>query len=280
MIPDIATRPLSEIPLVEICAALDAGYEGYVVPVRFEPSALTRRMLAEHVDLTLSHLILAPDGGAAGVQLVARRGATSRIAALGIVPDRRGAGLGAAAIRLAVAQAQARGDRRMVLEVISTNEAAMSTYRKAGFVARRGLCGYARAAAGPTATDAAHPCEVAEVMPLIAAAWPQDASWQTSPLALAAAAAPVEALRDANGSAAALVDASGDTARLLALAVDPAAQRQGVGRRFLDAVGARYPGKAFAITATLPESQAHAFLAATGWQRTPISQIEMELTLA
>jgi len=280
MIQPIRTLPLTEVPLAEACAALDAGYEGYVVPVRFDPPALVRRMLAEHIDLAASHLILAPDGGTAGILLVARRGRDARIAAVGIVPALRGAGLGAAAIALAIAEAEARGDARLLLEVISSNAAAIATYRRAGFVDRRSLVGYAHDPVAPA--EAALPVEPAApagILPLLHAAWPGDPSWQTAPLSFVAATAPVTALRTPDGEAAALVDASGETARLLALAVAPGARGRGLGRRFLEAVLAAHPGKSWAITATLPEDQAGGFLQATGWRRTPLSQIEMERPL-
>lgn len=278
MIEPLSTLPLSEIPLAEACAALDAGYQGYVVPVRFEPAALVRRMLAEHIDLTASHLLMDADGGTAGILLVARRGEASRIAALGIVPERRGAGYGARATALAIAEARARGDRRIVLEVISSNEKAIATYERAGFSRRCVLAGFAHDPAEPRAPVTRR--AVADIAPLLAAAWPVDPSWQTAPASHSGAVSPVEAVSNEEGTAVALIDASGETARLLAFAVSPEVRRRHIGRGFMADVLGSCPGKPWAITATLPQDQASGFLAATGWRRTPIQQIEMELLLA
>lgn len=103
-------------PLAEICAILNSGYEGYVVPVRFDEAALMRRVLAEHIDLSASGLLSAGKTDPAGILLVARRGRISRIAALGLRPDWRGAGLGGRAVRWAIDTARARGDSALILE--------------------------------------------------------------------------------------------------------------------------------------------------------------------
>ncbi len=275
MVPEISFLSLADVPLTESCAALNAGYEGYIVPVAFDPVSLARRIQAEHIDPVASQL-LRVDGQTAGIMLIARRGGASRLAALGIAAPLRGGGIGAQAVAAAIAEARARGDERLVLEVIDSNSKAISTYTRAGFVPRRTLVGYTHDPVLPaTSEDGVMPCPAGDVLPLLLDAWPDDPSWQTSPLCFAGATKPVEAFR--TGDAAALVDASGPAVRLLAFAVR--SPRQGIGRRFMRNLLARFPDQPWTIPATLPASQAAGFLAATGWKQAALSQLEMELPL-
>ncbi|MFD9899602.1 GNAT family N-acetyltransferase [Mesorhizobium sp. NPDC059025] len=270
---EISFLSLAHVPLAEACATLNAGYEGYVVPVAFDPVSLARRIQAEHIDLVASQL-LRVDDRSAGIMLIARRGHTSRLAALGIAAPLRGTGIGARAVAAAIAEARSRGDLRLVLEVIDSNTKAISTYTKAGFAPRRKLAGYTHDPVPPAAwEDSLMPCAADDILPLLLGAWPDDASWQTSPLCFAGATKPIEAFRA--GDAAALVDASGQAVRLLAFAVR--SPRQGIGRRFMQSLLARFADRPWTIPATLPATQAAGFLAATGWKQSALSQLEMEL---
>ncbi|MFJ6327956.1 MULTISPECIES: GNAT family N-acetyltransferase [unclassified Rhizobium] len=275
MAHEIRTVPLAEVPLEDVCQTLNMAYAGYIVPINFDAPALGRRIRAENICLSSSQLLLLEGQGPAGIMLIARRGRVSRIAALGVVPNWRGAGIGRRAVELAIDDAVAHGDDRQILEVIETNDAAISTYTKAGFVPVRRLVGYTHVPA-PSGEEIV-PCSPGEILPLLERAYPFDASWQTSPHCFVGATAPIEAFRTADGSVAALADGSGGVARLLAFAVEPALRRKGIGRRFIQGLLGRYPDKSWSIPATLPEFQAAAFLTATGWTKSSITQLEMEL---
>lgn len=268
---------LAHVSLSEASEALNVGYEGYIVPVAFDPASLARRIQAEHIDMMASRL-LCVDDKTAGVMLIARRGRTSRLAALGIAAPLRGAGIGAQAVAAAIAEARSRGDERMVLEVIESNIKAISTYTKAGFVARRRLVGYTHEPRQYHPSQATVPCRTDDVLPLLLEAYPKDPSWQTAPLCFAGATSPIEAFRASDETAAALVDASGQSVRLLAFAVRTPGQ--GAGRRFMQNLLGQFPARAWAISATLPASQAAGFLNATGWKPSALAQVEMRLPLA
>lgn len=273
----IRVLPLTELPLAAACDLLNRGYQHYLVPIKFDVPALVRRIQAEDIDLFASRLLLDDGDQPAGIMLIARRGWVSRLAALGIIPEQRGAGLGTRAVALAIAEARARGDLSMVLEVIETNEPALATYTKAGFVSLRRLVGYTH---DPVLAETqAEPCRVDEALPILMTAYPSNPSWQTSPLCFAGTTVPLDAVRLSDGSAAALVDGTGASVRLLAFAVTRAARRRGVGRSFMKAVLGRFPDKPWIISATLPEDQAAAFLEATGWKPSALAQLEMELAL-
>ncbi|BBK33964.1 acetyltransferase (GNAT) family protein [Stella humosa] len=273
---DLRSLPLSHVALTETVRLLETGYAGYVVPVAFDVDGLARRVRAEHVDLAASHLLIDRDGQRIGAMLVARRGRRSRVAALGIAPAARNRGLGRAAIALAIADARRRQDAEIVLEVIAGNAAALRVYTRQGFAAVRVLVGYER----PLGGDAGERIGIARCAPddilhALLAAYPADPSWQASPLCFAGATLPVLAFRSEGGEAAALVQPAGPAMRLLAFAVAADWRGRGLGRRFLNALAAQWPGASWSIPAIVPEAMAAGFFAATGWRRTAISQLEM-----
>ncbi len=273
---DWRCESLSGLSAQAMAGLMDQAYAGYLLPVQFEPASLLRRVLAEHIDLQASQQLV--DGHEpAGILLIARRGRDSRIAALGVVPGYRGQGLGAWALQWAREQACERGDQRLLLEVIDGNAAARTIYDKAGFVARRRLLGYRHAGVGPAGRIQAAP--VQSLIERCLRAYPADITWQASPLCLAGVAAPLLGFESRDGAAVAVVDPIAPVLRLVAFAVDPAQRRQGVGRRFMRDLQGLFPGRAWVIPAILPDTLADDFLRATAWERTPLTQSEMILTL-
>ncbi|WP_372841462.1 GNAT family N-acetyltransferase, partial [Phaeovulum sp.] len=262
MSQNIRTVSLADMSLREACDMFNQSYQHYIVPITFDLPMLTRRIQAEDIDLISSRLLQDDAGAPAGIMLIARRGRISRLAGLGIIPERRGAGMGSRAVALAIAEARARADTHMILEVIETNTVAISTYSRAGFVSRRRLVGYTH---DPVqAEDGAVACSIDHALALLMSAYPSDPSWQFSPVCFAGTSASYDAFRTEDNSAAALVDGTGATARLLAFAVTPTERRKAVGRRFMKALLGRFPNKPWAISAAMPENQAAAFLTATG----------------
>ena len=122
-IPAITARPVAACTAEEVAAALGRGFEGYLVPLRFTAQAYERRFRAENLDPYASR-VYEREGAPVGVMLIARRGWTSRVAAMGFAPEVRGQGLGRRFLAEAIAEAKARGDRTMVLEVFEQNPPA------------------------------------------------------------------------------------------------------------------------------------------------------------
>jgi GNAT superfamily N-acetyltransferase len=75
------------------------------------------------------------------------------------------------------------------------------------------------------------------------------------------------------------VDDHGPQVRVVSMAVRPDARRQGVGRRLVQALHEALDGRDLAVPAIVPEASSRAFMDATGWQLTPLSQYEMVLEL-
>ena len=76
------------------------------------------------------------------VVLVARRGWTSRIAAMAVAPEARGKGFGKRIMQGVIDEAVARDDRSMLLEVFEHNTPAVKLYKGLGFRPSRRLVGY------------------------------------------------------------------------------------------------------------------------------------------
>lgn len=100
-----------DLPLPRLAQIFAASFEGYFAPVSADVGAFATRLRAEHVDLA-SSLVAFENGEPVGLALIARRGSTARIAAMGAVPAARGRKLGRTLVEAACAEA-----RRAVLRV-------------------------------------------------------------------------------------------------------------------------------------------------------------------
>ncbi len=285
----VLSRPVAECASPEVAAALTASFEGYLTgPVHVDAEAYERRFRAEHLDPFASRVYLRggkEDGprSYAGVLLVARRGWTARVAGMGVAPGLRGRGLGERAMREAIADAKARGDRGMVLEVFEQNAPAVALYEKLGFRPRRRLFGYSRGPAnGPAATTSpkalseADPLEVAR---LVAKEGEADLPWMLAAETLSAAAPPARAYRLGRRAYALLEESGPETVLLHALLVRRAERRAGWATRLLQALSATYPGRGWYVPAILPEGPASACLENSGWERERLNQAEMRMRL-
>ena len=112
--PDIKPRSRDVTDGLERAAAVLArAFEDYFVRIPFTLEVLLNAARVDSVDLASSRIFLR-DGAAVGGALIARRGWTSRLAGMAIVPEARRGGVGRAAVLHLLVEAKARGDRTMV----------------------------------------------------------------------------------------------------------------------------------------------------------------------
>lgn len=271
---------LDQRSLAEIAKVLEHGFEGYFVPMRFTSETLARLIQRGHVDLTQSYLISDGSGASLGAMLIARRGKDARIAALALVPQARGRGLGRHAVARAVDDAAGRGEQRIVLEVITINHAARRLYEASGFVTLGTLVGYERdASSSPEPVVETVACDLDQAIGALLRAYPERPSWSTAPVSFAGATHPLQAYASADGDAVALVEAAGTRMRLLALSVAQERRRQGLARDFMLSLFHRFPDTGWTVPPVVPETMADAFFVATGWRRSELTQVEMERLL-
>ena len=134
LLPDTHASPeeftssaVAQCTSAEVTAALVHCFQGYLVQMRFTPQTYEARFRAENLD-PFSSRVYFSNGTPAAVVMIARRGWTSRLAAMAIAPDFRGRGLGKRVTRTALQEAALRKDHAMLLEEIAENRPAVSLY--------------------------------------------------------------------------------------------------------------------------------------------------------
>jgi ribosomal protein S18 acetylase RimI-like enzyme len=128
----------AHVPLEEFAEAFTAGFSGYPIAITFDVSKLSRKARTEQYDL--EHSLVAYDGGArVGMAVLAIRGEAGWCGGFGVVPERRGQGLGRRMMAALLENARAAGLRRLTLEVLDENAAALRLYEGAGLRIARDL---------------------------------------------------------------------------------------------------------------------------------------------
>ena len=268
-------RSALTLPLTECSAAFAQAFEGYFMSVVDDPQVFATRVRTEQVDLA-SSFVAYVQGEVAGVCLIARRGEVSRVAGMGITVPWRGKGVSHAIMERLLADARARGDSRVLLEVITQNVAAVRLYEKFGFVKTRQLVGY-EASSMPGKLADLREIAVSDVVAAIGRAGDTDLPWQFQAATLAAVTRPTRAFRA--GRACGLVMVQPEVMVLRALIVPLEAGRQGEGTRLLQALAQEFPGRRLVVPAIVPEALADDFMLKNGFQHSELSQWEMACSL-
>lgn len=143
----------ADLTIDELAAAMNAAYQGYVVPFQVDADRMATHVASHDVRLDASPIWRAGDSVVA-LALVGLRGQRSWLGGFGITPEWRGKRLAGPFLDATLAAAAAAGARRMQLEVITTNTPAIRVYERAGFGITRELGVYQRAAAGAAESPA------------------------------------------------------------------------------------------------------------------------------
>jgi len=134
---DAEVRPADGLSPAALTALWNQAYEAYFVNIEFTPEMMARHLRRAGIDLALSR-VLWRDGVAAGVSLVARRGARGYLGGFGIVLAQRRRGLAARLLSAQLDALRAAGLREVLLEVIEQNP-AREVYARGGFELQRRL---------------------------------------------------------------------------------------------------------------------------------------------
>ena len=276
---DVTARPVAELTPAQAAAAMEHCFQGYLVPIRMTPEAWEQRYRREHLDPWASH-VYERNGQPAAVLFVCRRGWTSRVGGMAVAPEARRIGLGRRVMEDTVAQARARGDRTLLLEVIEQNTPAVKLYKSLGFRMTRRLVGYRwepEAAHAPA--GALREIDPLELSRIVHHEGEPDLPWMLAAETLAAMTAPARAFALEDSAYALVANPQAETLSLSALVVPHAHRGQGWGTRMLRALADAHPGRPWQAVAIVPEDLAPRFFARAGWERQGISQYEMELRL-
>ena len=269
-------KPASDHPLPDLLHLLNLSFEDYLVPISFNLIQFLTMLRKDSIDLFTSRVLTA-DGEPVGIALIARRGWTSRLAAMGIVKNQRGAGAGSWFMQKLIQEARERKEREMVLEVIEQNQSAVRLYQKCGFHSVRRLIGLIREQANESEAGTLAEIDLREAGKLISQFGVSNLPWQLSGETIALLNPPARAYRK---DQAYVVISSPEAEHVViwSLLVEPEARGHDLGIEMLKSVIGQHAGKTWHIPAIFPEEFEKLFERA-GFHREEISQWQMRLEL-
>lgn len=269
-------KPVLSFSIPETAALLTRGFEGYFVPIQIDDLALQTMIRRDGIDLSESRILL-KDDEPVGVALIARRGWTSRIAAMGIVTGARNSGAGSWAMEKLVNDAHARSDKELILEVIEQNEPAVHLYQKFGFKIARRLVGYKIENPQATSHDELEEIDIREMGRLISAHGLRDLPWQISAETIALHTPPSRAYKLGDAYMM-LTDPKAGHVVIWSVLVKADARRAGQAPRVMRAAFSRFQNKTWHIPSLCPEEVGGLF-EKMGMIREELSQYQMVLKL-
>ena len=273
---EFSTRSALDYPLPELVEILNRGFENYFVPIQFTISQFSNMLRKDSIDLDWSRVLLI-DGEPAGIALIARRGWTSRLAAMGISQPKRGAGAGSWFMDKLIQESRQRNDHEMVLEVIEQNEHAVQLYKKYGFQIVRRLVGFIYEGPAKNGSSSLEELDLREVGHLVSLHGLPDLPWQLSGETIAHMNPPVRAYR--NGQAYAVIS-NPDVEHVViwSLLVHPDTPGSKLDLEMLKSLVAGHTGKTWHVPAILPEELGRVYESA-GFTKEKLSQWQMRLSL-
>jgi ribosomal protein S18 acetylase RimI-like enzyme len=260
-------------PTVEL---LNQGFADYVVPIHIDLATVMHVMSQESIDVSSSRVV-SRKGHPVGVALIGRRGWTSRLAGMAVVPQARGVGVGRWLLSRLLEEARGRGERAMVLEVIEGNEPAQALYSSCGFQTVRRLVSYSGSpVAGPAGAEATlAEVDLREMARLVSAYGLPGLPWQISGESLAHFGPPNVAYQ-LDGAYVALSNPQAEQLAVRSLLVLPEARGRGRATQLLRAMVARYPHKTWRVPPLCPEEIGGLF-EKLGFERGSLSQLQMRI---
>ena len=269
-------KPASDYPLTDLVKLLNRGFENYFVPIQLNVPAFLTMILKDSLDLIASRVLLAEEEPL-GIALIARRGWTSRLAAMGISQPIRGRGAGTWFMEKLIHEACERQDREMVLEVIEGNEPAVRLYQKYGFQTVRRLIGLIHRAGPEPETGDLQEIDPRAMGRLILQHGQADLPWQLSAESIAQMTPPARAYR--KGQAYALIgNPEAEHVAIWSLLVETQARGNSLGVDMLKRIIARHTGRTWHVPSICPEEFGKVFEGA-GFEREELSQWQMRLIL-
>jgi GNAT superfamily N-acetyltransferase len=268
--------PASQFTIPQLADLLTSGFEDYFVPIHITEGVMLTMLRRDSIDLT-SSCVLLKDDEQIGIALIARRGWTSRLAAMGILRHARSSGVGTWAMGQLIEEARVRGERQMFLEVIEQNTAGVKLYEKVGFKRIRRLVGYK--VENPR-VDVGHQLEemdIRELGRLVTYHGFPDLPWQLSGATIMQHTPPSRAFR-INEAYCLISDPSMEHVAISSVLVKTRSRGAGLSGVLLRALFARFPNKTWHVSAIFPEEMSFIF-EQVGMKREEISQWQMVLTL-
>ena len=271
-----ALKSTTDYTLPDLVEVLNLSFENYLVPIQFNNSQFITMLRKDSIDLGSSRVLLI-DEEPSGIALIARRGWTSRLAAMGIAQQRRSKGAGSWFMQKLIEESRQRNDHEMVLEVIEQNEPAVQLYQKSGFQIMRRLIGFVYKSSAQSGTGSLQEIDLREAGLLISLHGLPDLPWQLSGETIAHMNPPARAYY--KGQAYAVIsDPDAEHVVIWSLLVEQSARGNELGLDMLRNLTAKHIGKIWHVPAVLPEELGNVYEKA-GFEREKLSQWQMRLDL-
>lgn len=269
-------RPLLDHGLQETVDLMNLGFSDYFIHIELSLPMFLNMVRVDGIDLGHSRVIYV-DGEATGVALIARRGWTSRLAAMCLAPASRGRRAGRAAMDLILTEALSRGDHSMVLEVIEHNAPGVRLYESCGFKTQRRLLSYQGTFPQREAAAPLQPVDIREAARWVTIYGLEDLPWQLSGESLVQSGPPSTAW-GLDQACIVLSNPDAEQVAIRSLIVLPDSRGQGQASRLVKAVLSHYPNRKWFISALCPE-EAGGLFERIGFERGSLSQLQMSLGL-
>jgi ribosomal protein S18 acetylase RimI-like enzyme len=274
-------KSASEIPIPQLVDLVNRGFEGYFVPININEADLFTMLRRDSIDLSASRVLI-KDDEPIGLALIARRGWTSRLAAMGIVSQARNGGAGTWMMEHLIEEARARREKEMVLEVIEQNTAGVKLYQKVGFKTIRRLVGYKLknppiAQGGRSDINGLVEIDIRELARLVTYHGLKDLPWQLSGVTISHHMPPSRAFR-LNDAYCLISDPEAERVVISSVLVKARSRGAGLSPILMRAVFSRFPNKVWHVPAIYPEEICAVF-DQVGMKREEISQWQMSLKL-
>ena len=272
----LSLKPANEFTVPQLAELMTRSFEGYFVPVNITDVILLTMLRRDGIDLTASRVIL-KDDEPSGLALIARRGWTSRLAAMGIVSTARNGGTGTWAMQQLIAEAQVRSDKEMLLEVIEQNTAGVKLYEKVGFTKVRRLVGYRLENPPVDSEEELEEVDIREVARMVSYHGLKDLPWQLSGPTIAQHTPPSRAYR-LNDAYCLISNPEAADVSISSVLVKARSRGAGLSAVLMRALFARFSNKVWHVSPIFPEEMGVIF-EQVGMTRETLSQWQMSLTL-
>ncbi len=272
-------RPFPDYGLSESLALMNFGFSDYFVPIQLALPMYLNMSRTESVDFTISRIIYLDDE-AVGVALLARRGWTSRLAAMSIAPASRGRGAGRAAMNLILSEASSRGDRSMTLEVIENNAPAVRLYESCGFKTWRRLVSYESPLPVKNTTEhysVLKEVDIREVAALVTTHGLDELPWQISRESPSQSNPPGKAYQ-MDDAYIVISNPAAERIAIRSILVKPESSGQQQAARLIQAVMQKHPSEKWFVPGLCPEELGGLF-EKLGFTRDELSQLQMHKQL-
>ena len=271
---ELETRSLLEFGISESLQVLNLGFSDYLVPIQLDLNRFSTMIRGDGIDLNASKVVI-KDQEAVGVGLIARRGWSSRLAGMAVIPEARSMGVGKWLIKNLIDESKERGEQRMELEVIVANEPAVKLYEGFRFQKIRRLVSFSITPQPQQLSTSLKEVDILEIAHLVGLYGLPRLPWQIGAENLACAGPPQRGYRLADAYAV-ISPPEIEQITLRSLIVKPESRENGQGRDILKALFAQFPQKIWHVPAIFPEEMG-VFFQKLGFEKQDLAQYQMEL---